>query len=104
MIIVTGAAGFIGSVLIGKLNSEGYTDVVAVDDFSFPEKNKNLEGKAISQRVERSDFFSRLDAHHRTVQFVFHIGARTDTTEFNKAIFDELNVRYSQNMWNSCVK
>lgn len=104
MIIVTGATGFIGSVLIGKLNSEGYTDVVAVDDFSFPEKNKNLEGKTISQRVERSDFFSWLDKHHRTVQFVFHIGARTDTTEFNKAIFDELNVRYSQNMWNSCVK
>ena len=74
------------------------------DSCSFPEKNKNLEGKAISQRVERSDFFLWLDAHHRTVQFVFHIGARTDTTEFNKAIFDELNVRYSQNMWNSCVK
>ncbi|MFN3341299.1 MAG: ADP-glyceromanno-heptose 6-epimerase [Flavobacteriales bacterium] len=104
MIIVTGAAGFIGSVLIGKLNSEGYTDVVAVDDFSFPEKNKNLEGKTISHRVERSDFFSWLDTHYRTVQFVFHIGARTDTTEFNMAIFDELNVRYSQNMWNSCVK
>lgn len=104
MIIVTGAAGFIGSVLIGKLKAEGYNDVVAVDDFSFPEKNKNLEGKTISKRVERKEFIQWLDANHRTVQFIFHIGARTDTTEFNKAIFDELNVNYSKAVWNKCVE
>ena len=42
MIIVTGAAGFIGSALIGQLLRAGYGDIVAVDDFSFPEKNKNF--------------------------------------------------------------
>jgi ADP-L-glycero-D-manno-heptose 6-epimerase len=42
MIIVTGAAGFIGSCLVGKLNREGFDDIVVVDDFSNTEKNKNL--------------------------------------------------------------
>ncbi|MBX7093606.1 MAG: ADP-glyceromanno-heptose 6-epimerase [Flavobacteriales bacterium] len=104
MIVVTGAAGFIGSVLIGKLNAEGYKDVVAVDDFSNEEKNKNLAGKSISSSVHRQDFFSWIDEHHREIEFIFHIGARTDTTEFNKAIFDELNVNYSKSVWNKCVE
>lgn len=104
MIVVTGAAGFIGSVLIGKLNAEGYNDIVAVDDFSFPEKNKNLEGKTIAERVERKQFQAWIDDNHRTIQFIFHIGARTDTTEFDKAVFDELNVNYSKAVWNKCVE
>jgi len=104
MIIVTGAAGFIGSCLIGKLNSEQYYDIVAVDDFSNGQKNKNLEGKRISARVERKVFSGWLKKNHRFVQFVFHLGARTDTTEFNKAVFDELNLNYSKEVWNSCVE
>ncbi len=44
MIIVTGAAGFIGSCLVSKLNSEKFFDIIVVDDFSDNEKNKNLEG------------------------------------------------------------
>ena len=42
--------------------------------------------------------------NQRFTQFIIHLGARTDTTEFNKAIFDELNEQYSQDMWNACVK
>ncbi|MEI2421610.1 NAD-dependent epimerase/dehydratase family protein, partial [Arthrospira platensis SPKY2] len=45
-----------------------------------------------------------LDANEKLVQFIFHLGARTDTTEFNKTIFDELNLGYSQRMWQACVK
>lgn len=104
MIIVTGAAGFIGSALVGELLREGWQDIVAVDDFSRMEKVPNLEGKKLSARVDRKEFFSWLDANERFVQFIFHLGARTDTTEFNAAIFDELNVRFSQEMWERCVR
>mgnify|MGYP000041115911 CR=1 FL=1 len=104
MIIVTGAAGFIGSCLVKKLNEEGFNDIVVVDDFSNPEKNKNLEGKEFSAQVHRNDFSSWLTNNHRYVQFIFHIGARTDTTEFDKKIFDELNVNYSKDLWNKCIE
>ena len=104
MIIVTGAAGFIGSCLVSKLNSEGFVDIVVVDDFSNSEKNMNLEGKKFSQKVHRDDFIIWLRANHKLTQFVFHLGARTDTTEFNKAIFDALNLNYSKDVWNLCVE
>ena len=104
MIVVTGAAGFIGSALVGHLLAEGWQDIVAVDDFSRLDKAPNLDGKQLTARVERSAFFDWLDANEGLVQFIFHLGARTDTTEFDRAIFDELNVRYSQRMWKACVK
>ena len=104
MIIVTGAAGFIGSCLIAKLNELNFNYIIAVDDFSNEEKNKNLICKKIKERVERNDFFQWLDQNNREVEFLFHIGARTDTTEFNKEIFDTLNVNYSKHVWEACVK
>lgn len=104
MIIVTGAAGFIGSCLIQKLNELNFNYIIAVDDFSFEEKNKNLLGKKIKEKVERTQFFSWLDSNFREVEFIFHIGARTDTTEFDKSIFDDLNVNYSKEIWNRCVE
>ena len=96
MIIVTGAAGFIGSCLVGRLNEAGYRDVVAVDDFSDHNKNINLNGKFVSHIIERNHFIKWLQNHHRQVEFVFHIGARTDTTEFDRSIFETLNVQYSK--------
>jgi ADP-L-glycero-D-manno-heptose 6-epimerase len=103
MIIVTGAAGFIGSCLIQRLNELNFNYIIAVDDFSFEEKNKNLINKKVKAKVERTEFMSWLDVNYQEVEFIFHIGARTDTTEFNKAIFDELNVSYSKDIWNRCV-
>lgn len=104
MIIITGAAGFIGSCLVRKLNDEGYNDLILVDDFSKTEKSKNLDGKMYSAKVEREHFFEWLKENHRFVQFVFHIGARTDTTEFDYSIFEKLNVQYSKDVWNCCVE
>ena len=65
-------------------------------------KNKNLESKIFSEKVHRNDFFSWFDKHHTTIDFVIHIGARTDTAEFNTAIFDELNLNYTKKMWQEC--
>lgn len=104
MIIVTGAAGFIGSRLIEKLNNEGYNDIIAVDDFSRADKAPNLEGLTITRRIHRDDFIKWLMENQRLVQFVFHIGARTDTTEFNKAVFDELNLNYTKAVWKVCAE
>ncbi len=104
MIIITGAAGFIGSCLITRLNEEGFNDLILVDDFSYPEKVKNYSGKKFTDCIDRSIFLEWLKNNQRFVQFVFHIGARTDTTEFNQKIFDELNLNYSKNLWNICVE
>lgn len=104
MIIVTGAAGFIASRLLWALHEAGYADLVAVDDFSPVDKAPNLEGLPLTARVERSAFMTWLDAHEKQVQFIFHLGARTDTTEFDKAVFDELNLGYSKAVWERCVR
>ena len=102
MIIVTGAAGFIGSCLIGTLLKTGNDKIVAVDDFSKKEKDENLKNKDIHAFVERSAFFDWFAENHSKVEFVYHIGARTDTTEFDTAVFDELNIGYSKQMWAAC--
>lgn len=104
MIVVTGAAGFIGSCLIDKLNDEGFKNIIAVDAFGQAEKMKNLEGKEIMEFVERKDFFEWLEDKSDEMEFIFHIGARTDTTEFDKSIFDELNVNYSKKIWTYCTE
>ncbi|MEJ7692308.1 ADP-glyceromanno-heptose 6-epimerase [Daejeonella sp.] len=104
MIIITGAAGFIGSCLVQKLNDEGFYDLVLVDDFSKAEKNKNFEGKRFSKQVNRDVFPEWLKDNQLLVQFVFHIGARTDTTESDTDLFDRLNLDYTKNIWNICVE
>ncbi|MCB0430148.1 MAG: ADP-glyceromanno-heptose 6-epimerase [Flavobacteriales bacterium] len=104
MIVVTGAAGFIGSCLLAGLHEAGFGDLVAVDDFSYPDKEANLAGKKLSARVERDQFAQWLRENHSQVQFIFHLGARTDTTEFDKSIFDWLNVSYSKEVWKLCVE
>ena len=102
MIVVTGAAGFIGSCLVSKLNAENFNDIVVVDDLSEREKDKNLEGKKFSQKVHRDDFHEWIAENHSLIQFVFHIGARTDTTEFDVEIFNKLNLNYTKEVWKLC--
>lgn len=104
MIIVTGAAGFIGSCLIERLNQDNFKHIIAVDDFSDEQKNKNLVGKHILERIERDLFFDWLDQNYYEVEFIFHIGARTDTTEFDRSIFEKLNVNYSKQIWKKCIE
>lgn len=103
MIVVTGAAGFIGSVLVSLLNKRNYTNIVAVDDFSREDKNKNLKGKQLMQRVDREDFFAWAQDNKTAIEFIFHLGARTDTAEFDQAVFDKLNLNYSKSMWDFCA-
>ncbi len=102
-IIVTGAAGFIGSCMIQYLNELGYTNLILVDEFNRDDKIPNLKGKQFSCKVEREDLFVWLYKNKPKIDFVIHLGARTDTTEFNYAIHQHLNVEYSQQLWNFCT-
>jgi ADP-L-glycero-D-manno-heptose 6-epimerase len=103
MIIVTGAAGFIGSCLISRLNSSNFNAIVAVDDFGNQEKNRNLEGKKILARINRNDLATWLDNNFEEVEFIFHIGAQTDTAEFDHDLLWQLNTDYSKMLWKKCV-
>ena len=102
MIVVTGAAGFIGSCMVRRLNDAGYNDIVVVDDFSRPDKMRNLDGKKMRGEVHRNNFVRWLERNHPEIDAVLHIGARTDTTEMDTAIFDELNLEYSKALWMLC--
>lgn len=104
VIVVTGAAGFIGSCMVGFLNEHGFENLILVDEFDNEEKDLNLHEKKFIVRVERENFFEWLDAEKPDIKFVFHLGARTDTTEFNYAIHQHLNVEYSQKLWVFCAE
>lgn len=104
MIIITGAAGFIGSCTVQKFNEIGYTDIILVDDFTKTEKLKNLETKKYIKKVERNIFFEWAAEHIKEIEFIVHLGARTDTAEFNMAVFDDLNINYTKNIWTLCVE
>lgn len=102
MLVVTGAAGFIGSCLISKLNALGQSNLILVDDFSKTEKTENFANKNYSQKIERSGFVDWFKKNSNVVTCVFHIGARTDTTEFNVDIFNALNLNYTKALWQIC--
>jgi ADP-L-glycero-D-manno-heptose 6-epimerase len=103
-IVITGAAGFIGSCLVGFLNNAGYENLILVDDFSKHQKDVNLEGKIFSQKIEREEFFDFLKKENPKIDFIYHLGARTDTTEFDYSVHEHLNVEYSKKIWNYCTE
>lgn len=101
-IVVTGAAGFIGSCLAGYLNQLGYKNLILADDFSREDKKPNYESKIFAEKVERSILFNWLNNLSTPVDFIFHLGARTDTTEFDYSVHQKLNVEYSEKIWDYC--
>jgi ADP-L-glycero-D-manno-heptose 6-epimerase len=104
MIVVTGAAGFIGSVLTGALNDEGQDNLILVDKFDREDKNKNLDNKQYEMQIDRDDFIAWFKNNTDVVDFVFHIGARTDTTEFDMELLNRLNLNYTKDIWSICAQ
>ncbi len=104
MIIVTGAVGFIGSQLIEKLNNENFNDIIAVDNFERPDKNKNLDGLKIKERIDRDVFIHWLSLNGSSVEFIFHIGAKTDTTLFDVELLTKMNTQYTKDIWKLCIE
>lgn len=103
VILLTGAAGFIGSYMLGYLNKQGYKNIIIVDDFSDEDKWFNFDSKNFIEKIEREELFAWLAKYDRKVDAVFHLGARTDTTEFDYSIHEKLNVEYSKKIWEYCT-
>lgn len=111
IIVVTGAAGFIGSCMVSYLNEQGFKNLILVDEFSAHQpggsddgKELNLHEKNFLVRVERHNFFEWLKIEEPEIKFIFHLGAKTDTTEFDYSIHQQLNVDYSQYIWDYCTQ
>jgi ADP-L-glycero-D-manno-heptose 6-epimerase len=104
MIIITGAAGFIGSVMAERLNRARLTDLILVDNFDHGEKLANWTPRDFTEVVDRSVLFDWLSGKEVLVEAIIHLGARTDTASTDTAVFDALNLSYSQRLWQWCVE
>ncbi len=104
MIIVTGTAGFIGSCLVKRLNHDNFNAIIAVDKFGDPAKEKNLVGAKIKEFVDRDYFMAWLDKNYELVEFIFHIGAKTDTSEFDTKLLNRMNTQYTKDIWTRCIQ
>ena len=104
MILITGAAGFIGSYVASGLYKAGYNKLLLSDDFSREAQKANYASLANQEFVDRKDLVERLDEWGRKTSYVIHLGARTDTAEQDWKIFQNLNISFSQAIWNFCVK
>lgn len=104
MIVVTGAAGFIGSIVLAELNKKGNNDLILVDDFSKQNKERNYIDAKYNELIDRDYYFDWFENNHDNVEFVIHLGARTDTTEFDWSVFEKLNVSFTQKMFGLCAE
>ena len=104
MIAITGAAGFIASVVASTLNRNGFEDLVLVDDFSKTQKKENYSSKKYKSLIDRNEFIAWFENHHHEIDFIIHLGARTDTTEFDYNVFQKLNVDYTLAIWKICTE
>jgi ADP-L-glycero-D-manno-heptose 6-epimerase len=103
-VLLTGAAGFIGSYLLGYLNKKGFATIIIADDFNEEDKWFNFDSKQFIAKVEREELFEWLSSANPVIDFVFHLGARTDTAEFDYSIHEKLNVEYSKKIWDYCAQ
>jgi ADP-L-glycero-D-manno-heptose 6-epimerase len=102
-VVVTGAAGMIGSNIVHGLNAVGIDDVIAVDDLTDGPKYRNLLGARISDYFDRSDFYSRFTrAEFGKVDVVLHQGACSDTMEHNGRYMLDTNYRCSKDVLDAC--
>ena len=104
MIVVTGGAGFIGSNLVKKLNQHNFNHIIVVDKFENAAKNENLKDTKVLNSIDRDSFFPWASQNAESIEFIFHLGARTDTTEYNLELLRQLNTEYSKQVWNLCIK
>lgn len=94
-IVITGAAGMIGSGIVRHLNDSGYTDLTLVDDLKRSEKWKNLIGKRFLNLISRHSLMHYLKDHSSEIDAIIHMGACSDTEELDGDYLLENNYRYS---------
>ena len=105
MIILTGGAGFIGSVLLKRLNDDGYTDILIVDALDSSDKWKNLIGKKFEDYCYKDDFLEFLEEEIEKddVEAIIHLGACTSTTERDADYLMLNNFHFSQELAEWCL-
>ena len=105
MVIVTGANGFIGSVMVWELNQKGFTDIVAVDSIGLSERNL-LRKQKISQFLLKDELWAFLETEKakKEVTWIIHMGACSSTTETNKEFLWENNTHYTQRIFEWCTE
>lgn len=103
-IAITGAAGFIGSYLTGYLNQLGFNQLILVDDFHNEAKAHNLSGKKYIRQTDRNEFINWCRNNPGSIKYMFHLGARTDTTEMDYAVHKKWNLDYTKEIWDICTR
>jgi ADP-L-glycero-D-manno-heptose 6-epimerase len=105
MIVLTGAAGFIGGYVASKFNAYGIRDLILSDDFSNPAKLINHTGRCCIAKIHRDELVNVLERDYAgKIETVIHLGARTDTTEMDSALLYRMNTGYSKTLWNYCTR
>ncbi|MEY5133993.1 MAG: hypothetical protein RLZZ198_1997 [Bacteroidota bacterium] len=104
ILVITGAAGFIGSCLLAEYARKNTHHIIAVDDFTIENKQTNFIHTTGVEFIDREVFLAWFSANATHVDAVLHIGARTNTTEQNLAVLDHLNLRYSIHIWELCTE
>ena len=104
MIILTGAAGFIGSCVLSALNHKGIDQIILVDNILNNEKRLNIADKKHLGWMHRDGFISWVQYNYQNIKAVIHLGARTDTTETDVELFNRLNLNYTKDIWRFCTQ
>lgn len=103
-VVVTGAAGFIGSNLVHGLNARGIDDILAVDDLTDGSKHQNLAGASIADYVDHDEFYGRFErGEFGRADIVFHQGACSDTMVHDGRFMMQANYRCSKRLLDACL-
>ncbi len=99
-IVITGAAGFIGSCLVQHLSKIGFNNLILVDDFT--KKKTNLFTKKYFKLIDREVFFKKNLPIYKNISNFIHLGAKTDTQKLDYNIFKHYNLEFSKKAWEFC--
>jgi ADP-L-glycero-D-manno-heptose 6-epimerase len=104
-VVVTGAAGFIGSNIVKGLNARGIDDIIVVDDLSQGDKFRNIADLKIADYVDLDDFYPNFEeGHYGKVEAVFHEGACSDTMEQDGKYMMDNNYTLSCELFQACQR